>query len=319
MSKQEFKYILLGMFVFMLIFGSWFIYHQKYETNVIRADEVLIPTDNGIWLNGQWKREIFIIEEPFKNLDIFRAENDNKLFPDLYEDSIPDIKPEVQAYLNKRNAYVKEIEKKFLNTVIFNEWGPESIFLKPFIDLSTINEILPVMSNGKDRIIVIGFDSGRYRNSRMYLLDTNYQLLDHRETFNWWNFVVSVNFLDRIWTQTGSSGTDMTVWIDQLGFENDRIKASHVFTETQSAVNEIFSKYKVVHATTDPCLAVYGRNILIYWLFFIGNVITFLFICVIPPLIRSAHFIFTFCIIVTLLLLFLYHKQIASYFRNLRK
>jgi len=315
MKNSELKAILLGMLVFFLVLSSRFVYHQITRTDILKPDEVLIPTDDGEWL-----RSIFFIEEPTKNFDVYKIKNENKLFPDFYRVSIPDIKPETQKYLNLRNEYIAMFEKKYLNTVIYNEWGAESIFLKPFDELTAIKEILPVTSNGKDRILVIGWDTEEYYDSNLYLLDTNYQLLDQVEYHGFMGkSVISVNFLNKIWLQiNGGGGSTWTLIIDQLMIENDHIIVSDFYRETEYEVEDVFDTFKVTRASTNPALVVYDKGKSDFWFF--------VFLIVAMPIVDAGSMIlcspislYFLGLIILFYLLYRYRKKIAQYFRNLRK
>ena len=308
MKISKVKSLLLGMLVFLLLVGSWFVYRQISRTDVLKSDEIFIPTDHGVW-----KRNIFFIEEPTKNLDVYKIKNDNKLLPDLYLGSISNIKPETQEYLNFRNEYINSFEKKFLNTAIYNEWGSESIFLKPFDELTAIKEILPVTSNGKDRILVIGLDTENYHDSNLYLLDTNYQLLDQVEYRGYMGkSVISVNFLNKIWLQiNGGGGSTWTLIIDQLMIENDKLIVSGFYRETEYEVEDIFNTFKVTQASTNPKLAVYDKGKSDFW-FFVFVLVAIPIFDVGSIILGSPIFPYILGLLILLFFLYRFRKQIIK-------
>jgi hypothetical protein len=315
MKISEVKAVLLGMLVFLLVLGSWFVYHQITRTDKLLADEILIPTDHGVW-----KRNIFFVEESTKNFDVYKVKNENKLFPDFYRASIPEIKPETQRYLDLRNEYIKKFEKIFLNTTIYNEWGTESIFLKPFDELTAIKEILPVTSNGKDRILVIGLDTEEYYDSNLYLLDTNYQLLDQVEYHGFMGkCVISVNFLNKIWLQiNGGGGSTWTLMIDQLMIENDQILVSDFYRETEYEVEDIFDTFKVTKTSTDPTLMVYDKGKSDFW-FFVFLIVAMPIVDAGSIILSSPIFLYFLGLIILFYLLYRYRKKITQYFRKILK
>lgn len=315
MNKQELKYILLGMLVFLLIIGGWFIYHQKTRTDILRPDEVLIPTEDGKWI-----RDIFFIEEPFRDLDVYKVNNENKLFPNFYRESISTIKPEVQTFLNKRNQYIKGFEKKFSNSTIYMEGITDTYFLKPFTKNKAIREIFPVTSKGKERILIIGLDLENYHDSNLYLLDTNYKLLDQVEYQGFMGkSVISVNFLNQIWLQiNGGGGSTWTLIIDQLFIEDDQIIVKDFYHETEYEVEGIFDTFKVTQASTNPTLTVYDKGKSDTW-FFVFVIIVDFILSMIEYIFIPFHFI-TIVFLLTLIFIgFLYRKKFSVYLRKLLK
>jgi hypothetical protein len=282
----------------------------------LKPDEVLIPTSHGVW-----KRDIFFIEEPTKNLDDYKIKDNNVLMTNLYQESIPNINPKVQDYLNKRNTYIDGFDKKFNIYNLKQEWKENIYFLDPFSLQTAIKEILPVTSNGKDRILVIGLDTEEYYVSNLYLLDTNYQLLDQVEYHGFMGkSVISVNFLNKIWLQiNGGGGSTFTLIIDMLMIENDHIIVSDFYRETEYEVEDIFDTFKVTKTSTDPTLIVYDKGKSDFWFF--------VFVLVAMPIVDVGSIIlsspislyFLGLIILFYLLYLIFRKQIHQYFRNLRK
>jgi hypothetical protein len=306
MKISEVKAILLGMLVFLLILGGWLIYRQITRTDVLKSDEVLIPEDHGVW-----KRDIFFIEEPTRNFDEYRIIDDNVIMTNLHQESIPAINPKVQEYLNKRNNYIKGFEKKFqINTL--QENGKEHIyFLYPFTDQPAIEEILPVTSNGNDRILIIGYDDN------LYLLDTNFNLLDQCDYFGYLGkSVISANFTDRIWLQDGDGGSTFTMVIHKISIKNDRLILDDLYRETEYEVEGVFNTFKVINALTNPRLAVYRKGKSDFWFY------TFFFLMIFLKSftrIELDPINFIVMLILILLIFLRYNRQIIAFFHSKRE
>jgi hypothetical protein len=219
-----------------------------------------------------------------------------------------------------RNTYIKKFEKKFLNTVIYNEWGTESIFLKPFDALESIEEILPFTKNGKKMILVIGKEPNDIYFSKFYFLDDNFKLIYQLNGTKYNHAcVVSSKFLDRIWLQKiGIASTSYSLSIDQIDVDSNLLKMNQIYWETEYEVEDIFDTFKVTRASTNPALVVYDKGKSDFW-FFIFFIVVMPIVTVGSITLGSPISLYFLGLIILFYLLYRYRKQITRKFNDIKE
>ena len=253
-SKVSKKTIwILGILV--LIIGSIYFWYNPIKL----SSDVIIPTEKGFW-----KQNLFIIEEPNKNLDSYLTSQTD--IPPFYLDSIPGIKAEVQTYLEMRNRYIKG----FLELMERDKKNPIEY---RFFSINKNDQIIPVKSGDKDRILFVKSPNDTNGLTRLYLLNTDYlvlsqSIINHVFDRDTGSCVVSSQFMDRAWLQTWNiAATNGDLFINTISIENNQIRIKEVFAGNNYLEDNAFDRYKIVNPLTNPKIGVHKKGpfgILVY-------------------------------------------------------
>jgi hypothetical protein len=160
----------------------------------------------------------------------------------------PSYPPEVNSYLEKSMAYNLGFEKA------------NKELIKP-------DAFYPVTANGKDRILMVGSPSeaeGRYHD--IYLLDTQYKILDQDELGGIYTVLVSIKFTDRAWFQSGPDGSGEYISMYEMNFSGDKIHKKQIGGGGSDYTGN--ETYKIINPSTNPRIVLYKGN---------GNILFLLF------------------------------------------
>jgi hypothetical protein len=150
---------------------------------------------------------------------------------------------EVNSYLEKIEKYTKEYEAKL------------------FPEIKKINRILPVSSEGKDRILILG---GSEEYNGLFMFDTQYKLL-HKNAFccSTSQWFVSANFTDRLWAQDGCPASFGFFHMYEISIANDKIDIKKIDYGSEHE----YPTYKIMNHRTNPRMVLYQKAYapLIYW------------------------------------------------------
>jgi hypothetical protein len=248
MINKRSKKVIWWFGILVLIIGGIYIWYHPIKL----SSDVVIPTKK-----GDWKQNLFIIEEPNKNLDSNLTDQSD--IPPLYQDLIPDINPEVQSYLEKRNNYIKG----FLALLERDKKNPID---QRFIYINADDQLLPVISNGNDRILLVKSMFDYSDGTIIYLLSTDYLILDQQKINHKFHrtvgsCVISTKFMDRVWIQTFEySATNEDLFIDTLSIQNDRITIKEFYAGNDLWETNPFDRYKIVNPKTNPRIRVHKKR-----------------------------------------------------------
>lgn len=266
MMNKRLKKVVWWLGILFLIIGGIYIWYNPIK---LRSD-IVIPTDRGFW-----KQNLFIIEEPNKNLDSFLTDQSD--IPPLYQDLISDVNPDVQAYLEKRNKYIKG----FLALMERDKKNPID---QRFISINNNDQIIPVKSGGKDRILLLKSPYGGYDVTRLYLLDLDYLVLSQDQINHVFHrtigsCVVSTQFMDQLWIQTFNiAATNGDLFINTISIGNDQISIKEVFAGNDYLEDNAFDRYKIVNPTTNPRIAVHKKGPLGFLFYYFFNPLLLFFL-----------------------------------------
>lgn len=196
---------------------------------------IVLPNGGVINSEGRYYESFFMfIEKPN-----FRKTNNQ----------ISDHNPkEVNTYLEKMERYTKEYD------------------LKVFPEIISMDKILPVTSEGKERILIWG-GSEESPNHDLYLFDTQGKLLYKSDFFGgdrYYQCFVSAKFTDRLWIQIGSSGTSGFLYMFEISILGDKIDVKNF---GYGIVHE-YPTYKIINHRTNPRMVQFRKPFLwhVYWI-----------------------------------------------------
>jgi len=227
-NQKVFQNILkhLWLIILLLVFLICFIKQFPCNYLLLFTPGYVVP--KGIVSNSDgrfYESCMKFIEEPDPNKVINAVDSSNP--------------KEVNAYLEKMERFEKTYESK------------------PFPAMKQIDRILPVSSEGKDRILVLGSEDevGFYRN--LYLFDTEMNLLNRIE-FNseYVQYFLSAHFTDRLWIQIGSSGIMGFLYMNEVFLVNDKIEIKSL---GYGADGE-YHTYKIINHNTNPQMFLYRKG-----------------------------------------------------------
>jgi hypothetical protein len=241
------KVIVIAVIVGVISIGIFSIYQYIYR---IKPTDVIIP-------KSHLETNLLLIEDINLNLNQYEKKVILNM-PPIYEDIPVSIKPEIKKYLEKRNALIHEFANKY---VIESGSSSENSVKEPFQDIEIVHQILPISTKLGDEIILIARSHESFW-SRYFLLDSNYKILDQASSHNYWGTsFVSVNFLDRLWTETcNPGGSGGSIFYDTLRITDDKIKLESTLIASISEFDEGFDQYKIVDSTTNPTLKLYKKH-----------------------------------------------------------
>jgi len=157
---------------------------------------------------------------------------------------------EVNSYLEKIEKYTKEYEAKL------------------FPEIKKINRILPVSSEGKERILILG---GSEEYNGLFMFDTQHKLL-HKNAFccSTSQWFVSANFTDRLWAQDGCPASFGFFHMFEISILGDKIDVKNF----GYGIKDEYSTYKIINHQTNPRMILYRKayvpllNWILYFLLF---------------------------------------------------
>ena len=170
---------------------------------------------------------------------MFIEEPNTKKVINQVDGSNPEV---VNTYLEKMESYIKAYE------------------INPYTPIQQIDRILPVSSEGKERILVLGSEEKEehlfYRQGHLYLFDTQMNLLDRTE-FNgkFVQYFISANFTDRLWIQVGEPGSGGYLYMNEINIVQDKIERKHLGYGAEAE----YHTYKIIHHRTNPRMALYRK------------------------------------------------------------
>lgn len=152
---------------------------------------------------------------------------------------------EVNSYLEKMERYTKDYVLKLF---------PEIIYMY---------EVLPVTSEGKDRILIYG---SKGKNEGLYLFDTQHNLLHNSDFYGGEQWFVSAKFKDRLWVQEYWGGTSGCLYMYEISIVNDKINIKNFGYGVECE----YPTYKIMNHRTNPRMVLYQKAYMwpIYWILY---------------------------------------------------
>ena len=145
---------------------------------------------------------------------------------------------EVNSYLEKMERYTKDYN------------------LNPYPEIKKIDRILPVSSEGKERILILGSNENKYGDWSLYLFDAQHNLLQKSDFYGGYvQYFVSAKFTDRLWIQIGYDGTSGELYMYEISIVNDKIDIKSF----GYGIDDEYNTFKIINHRTNPRMILYQK------------------------------------------------------------
>jgi hypothetical protein len=315
----------------LLIFCTFFLLlvHVTVKTDQKIPNEIMLPKHNNLY-------SLLFLEDPnnltFKNQVKFR-----RYYPPLYQCYKEPLVPDTKAYLDKRNAYIRSFEKQFVDPANVKSDHP---FRKPYQKIQWITEFLPVKEGNQEGILLItrAWDNNvpQENFSDIYYLDSTFHLLDHITLSSLHedaSAYVSANYMDRIWLPTFSLDnsdpgrlTNSTISRHLISIQviggkivTKESEGKYLFAfSDEHEISSNFDQYRFINISTNPTLTIYKESKIKKLLIAVKSFTTSI-ARVLNKMTHAFPYLYPSLILLFLVILVIFRKHIANYFRNLRK